>query len=361
MKKIVILAGEESADLYAGLLAEKLKSKFNALEIYSFAGPKTAKHSKQLVNMLDYSVSGIIEVFSHLRKLLKIFKKILKSINEIKPDLIILLDFPDFNLRLAKALNKKFPIFYYISPQVWAWRKKRINLIKELIDQMIVLFKFEKEFYQKEGVNVLYFGHPLLEIIKKTNVEKKNIISLLPGSRKNEIKKHLPIMEKTKNILSKELPNYSFQILKPENIENSFYEKFLSSKNIKIINYSHICIEESKFIIASSGTVTVEIAILEVPYVIIYKIKTLTWLILKRLVKIDFIGMVNILQSRKVVDELLQNQATPENIANVSLKYLKNPQKYEQLKVDLQKTKEILSPYGATDKFADYIGQYLKL
>lgn len=361
MKKIIIVAGEPSGDLYGGLLAEKLKTKFPSLDIFSFAGPKLAKHSNQLINLLDYSVSGIIEVLSHLRRILKVFKEILQYIHDIKPDLIILIDFPDFNLRLAKTLNKKFPIFYYISPQVWAWRKKRISLIKQLVEKIIVIFKFEEKFYQNEGIDALYFGHPLLDVIKKQGINTKKIISLLPGSRKNEIQKHLLLMQQTKTILQKELPDYSFRILKPQNIEKTFYEEFPLDSDIEIADYSYRAIEESKFIIASSGTATVEIAILEIPYIIIYKVNPISWYILKRLVKTDYIGMVNILQSRKVVTELLQTQATPDNIAKASLKYLKNPQEYSQLKSALGKTKEMLSPYGATEKFTDFIAQYLEL
>lgn len=357
MKKIVIIAGEKSGDIYAGLLCKKLKEKYPSLEIFSCAGAHCQPYSAQIVDLLSYSVSGIFEVFSSLKKILRIFNHIVNEINRIKPDLIIPIDFPDFNLRLAKKLNKKYPLFYYVSPQVWAWRKKRIEIIKKYVDKMVVLFKFEEEFYKKEGVESLYFGHPLLEIIEKQGVETKKIISFMPGSRKNEIKKHLPIMAKTKLILEKHLPEYHFCIIRPQNIEESFYQKL--SARIPIIEHSYQAIEESEFIITSSGTATIEIAILEVPFLIIYKLNQLSWLLLKKMVKVDFIGMVNILSSKKVIEELLQSQATPEKIAQHTLACLKNKEKYAEIKHQLKQVKKTLSPFGATEKFTDFIGDFL--
>lgn len=367
MKKIVIVAGDKSGDLYGGLLCKQLKDKFSSVEIYSFGGEILAQNSHQIVNLLAHSVCGIIEVISSLRKLLAIFKKVKETILDIKPDLIILIDFPDFNLRLAKAFNKKFPLFYYVSPQIWAWRKKRIKAIKKYVDKMTVLFKFEETFYKNENMDVLYFGHPLLEIITGTpspgsqnNDETfKKIISFLPGSRKNEVKRHLPIMIETKKILQKELPEYKFQVIRPPNLEENFYKKF--SPQMPIIDHSYETIKKSKFIVACSGTATVELAIMEIPYIIIYKLNPLSWQILKKMVKIDFVGMVNILAERKIIDELLQKQASPKKIAAKTMQYIKNEEKYFYLKNELKKVKDILSPYNATEKFADFIGNYLNL
>jgi len=359
MEKIVIVAGDKSGDLYGGLLSKQLKSKFPNLEIYSFGGEKLAEYSQQIINLLSHSVCGLVEVLSSLGKLLEIFKKTKETILNLKPDLIILIDFPDFNLRLAKELNKEFPLIYYVSPQIWAWREKRIETIKKYVDKMVVLFEFEEAFYKNKGMDVLYFGHPLLEIIKEEDVEPNKIISFLPGSRKNEVKRHLPTMIKTKKIIEKELDGYQFRIIRPPNLEKDFYEKF--SPNIDIVNHSYKTIKESKFIIASSGTATVELAILGIPYVIIYKLNPLSWHILKRMVKTDFVGMVNILSGHKIVDELLQGQANPKNLASITLKYLRDNQKYSQLRNELKRIKDRLCPLNATEKFADFIGDYLKL
>jgi len=358
MKKIVIIAGDSSGDIYGSLLAKRLSEKNSALKIFSFAGNHCAKYSHQTINLLEHSVSGIIEVFSSLKRILSVFKRSFQEIQRIKPDLIILIDFPDFNLRLAKKLQKQFPIFYYVSPQVWAWRRGRIKLIKKYIDKMIVIFRFEKEFYKKENIDVLYFGHPLLDLINREEMKPNNVISLLPGSRKSEIKRHLPIMHKVKEILQKQLPGWQFRIIKPQNISHDFYRKL---SDINTINHSYQSIQESKFIIASSGTATLELAILRVPHIIIYKLNFFTWEILKRIVNTEFIGIVNILNKRKVVEELLQNDATPTKIATLALKYLNNKLEYTRMKNDFLKTKELLGPKDSTNKLADFLINYLNV
>lgn len=369
-KKIVIVAGDKSGDLYGGMLSKKLKEKFTPLdsnhltgftsiEIFSFGGSNLAQYSHQIINLLSYSVCGILEVLSSLGKILHIFRKTIQEIDRLKPDLIILIDFPDFNLKLAKTLNKKYTLFYYVSPQVWAWREKRVELIKKYVDKMIVIFKFEEDFYRKKGIDVFYFGHPLLEIIQTMNIETKKIISFLPGSRKNEIKRHLPIMLEAKKIMEKELNNYRFRIIRPENIEIAFYKKL--SGQINIVNHSLGALEESEFIITSSGTATVEITIIGIPFLIIYKVNPISWQILRKIVKTKFIGMVNILAGEKIIEELVQEKANPQNIAKKSLEIIKNKEKYNHLRKDLNKVKEILTPYGAGEKFADFIVRYLNL
>lgn len=359
VKKIVIVAGDKSGDLYGGLLSKRLKSKFPKVEIYSFGGAKLAENSRQVVNLLAYSVCGLVEVLSSLGKILKIFKTAEKTIRSLKPDLVILIDFPDFNLRLAKKLNKKFSLIYYVSPQVWAWRKNRIKTIKKYVDKMVVLFQFEKTFYKNKNMDVLYFGHPLLEIIEEEDANPDKIISFLPGSRKNEVKRHLPVMIETKKIIEKKLPGYRFRIIRPPNLEKEFYCRF--SPGIDIVDHSYRTIKESSFIIASSGTATVEMAILGVPHIIIYRLNPLTWHILKRMVKAEYIGMVNILSGRKIVDELIQKEASPGNLAAKTIEYLDNEEKYHRLRTELKEIKNLLSPSNATDKFTDYIGNYLNL
>lgn len=357
MKKIIIVAGDKSADLYAGLLCKRLKEKSGDLEIFSFAGQNCARWSTQITNLIEHSVTGFIEVVRNLPKIFQAFNEIVLRINTIKPDLIILLDFPDFNLRLAKKINKKYPVFYYISPQVWAWRKNRINQIKKYVDKIIVLFKFERDFYSREGIDALYFGHPLLEIVKKTDTPTKNIITLMPGSRKNEIKKHLPIMLKAIAIIKKSLPAYSFRLIRLNHIDKSFYRQF--GGEIEIIEHSYKAIEESKFVIATSGTTTVELAILEIPFILMYKVNLLSWLIAKALVKLKFAGMVNILAGRKIVDEFLQNDATAQKIARRTIQIVTDNCEYFKIKNDFKKIKETLLPDCATNKLADYITSYL--
>ncbi|MCF7886786.1 MAG: lipid-A-disaccharide synthase [Candidatus Omnitrophica bacterium] len=358
MKKIIIIAGDTSGDLYGGNLAKKINHKFNSCQIYSFGGKVLAKNSTQLIDLVSHSVCGLIEIISSLGKFKKLFNQTINQINKINPDLIILIDFPDFNLSLAKKINRRIPIFYYVSPQVWAWRRKRIKTIKKYTDRMIPIFSFEKKLYEKEKIDVAFFGHPLLEIIDQKQIEKEKIISFLPGSRKNELKHHLNLLAKTKTLLQKELPEYSFQVLKPKGIDEKLYNVF---KKEEVFDHSYQILSKSKFIIAASGTATIETAILEIPHLIIYKINKFSWYILKKIIKTKYAGMLNILADKKVVPELLQNQATPKNIAKVTLGYLKDEKKYNSFKKELNNTKQFLSPYNGITKFADYVGNYLNL
>ncbi|MFA5008840.1 MAG: lipid-A-disaccharide synthase [Candidatus Omnitrophota bacterium] len=359
MKKIIIIAGDKSGDLYGAMLCKKLKENYSGVEIFSFGGEHLARHSTQRIDLLAHSVSGIFEVLLCIKDLLETYSQALHEIESINPDLIILIDFPDFNLQLAKNLNNKYHIFYYVSPQVWAWRKRRVESIKRYVNRMIVIFRFEEEFYRKEKMEVSYFGHPLLEVITKKNIEPKKIISFMPGSRKNEIRNHLPAMVKSKNFIEKQLSGYNFRIIRPENIPAQFYIKM--APNIEVVDHTYEAIEESAFIITSSGTATIEISILEVPFVVIYKLNLFSWHLLRKLVKLKFIAMTNILASKKIVEELLQDKANPENIAQVTMRYLKDENEYNSLKKELRKIKDILSPQGATGKFADSIAKYLSL
>ncbi len=358
MKKIIIVAGDASGDLYGGTLSKKLKEKFKGLEIYSFGGPFLAKYSLQKENLLSHSVGGLWEVFSSLQNLFKSLKNTLQQIKKIKPDLIILIDFPDFNLALAKKLKRGFPIFYYVSPQVWAWRKKRIGIIKRYVDKMVIIFGFEKEFYKKEEIDALYFGHPLLEIIPALNIPTQKIISFLPGSRKNELKYHLPLIYETKEILKKELPEYSFRIIRPAHFPSQLYK---APPDVEITEHSYARLKESSFILSSSGTATIEITILEVPFLIFYKIHPLSWFILKEIVKTNFVGMPNILANKMIVEEYLQRRANPSRLAKTTIHILKDPQRYTRLKLQLQEIKKFLLPQGAIEGFSSYIGKFLNL
>lgn len=355
-KRIFIVAGDKSGDLYGGLLAEKLNQKAN-LEIYSCGGENLKNHSKQIINLLHHSVTGLVEVLRSLPKIIKTLQQTIAAINEFKPDLVILIDFPDFNLRLAKTLNRRYKLFYYVSPQVWAWRPKRIEQLRHYVDQMIVLFKFEEDFFRQQKIPVKYFGHPLLELIKPIATPTKNIISFMPGSRKNVISHHLPLLIKAKDFLKAKLPNWEFRIIRPENIAADFYQKF--NPNMPVIIHTQTALAESKFIIVSSGTATLELAILGVPYLLIYKMNALSWWLVKRLVTTGFAGIVNILAKRKIVKELLQNQAKPIHIAREALSLINDPQAYQALKTELNQIKELLTPNNASEKFARYILEYL--
>lgn len=357
MKKIFIIAGDTSGDLYGGYLAKKIKENSAPFQIFSCGGKVLADNSNQLIDLVSRSVCGLMEVATSLARLRRLFNKTLKMLDQIKPDLIILIDFPDFNLRLAKKINHKYPVFYYVSPQVWAWRKNRIYLMNKFTDKIIPIFKFETDFYRRNNIDTLYFGHPLLEIMSPDGSEKKDMISFMPGSRTNEIKHHLKLLARAKEILKEKLPDSNFQVLKPQGLDPSLYKKFFPEK--EIIDHSYQALARSKFAICASGTATVETAILEIPHLIIYKVNSLTWYILKNLIDTKFAGMINVLAGKLIVPELLQRNANAKNIAEITLNYLRDEKAYSSFKETLKETKQLLFPQKGISGFAEYIQKYL--
>ncbi len=366
MKKIVFVAGDKSGDLYAARLSQKLKAFYgDTLEIYSFAGDSLAQHSTQLINLVEHSVSGLVEVVRHFKDILATFSQTVYDINRVKPDLVILVDFPDFNLHLAKKLHGQFRLFYYISPQVWAWRKNRIYQIKRYLEKIIVLFRFEEKLYRRAGLDAVCFGHPLLEAIPQkfqapSARQKTKTILFLPGSRRNEIRKHLPVMMAAKEIIAHSLPHHTFKIIRPENIPEDFYSR-IHPVSIPIVEHSYPELSGAEFIIASSGTATLEIAILGIPFLIMYKVNWLTWLILKNIVHIRFIGMPNIIAQKEVAREFIQNQATAGKIARHTIEMVSHPQKLSQAEEELKTLTEHLKPEDALTQTAHYLGRSLGL
>jgi lipid-A-disaccharide synthase len=298
---------------------------------------------------------GLVEVLSSLGKLIELFNQSVEKIDQLKPDLVIVIDSPDFNLRLIKKLNRRYPVFYYVSPQIWAWREGRINQIKKYVDTMVVLFEFERDYYKAKGVEAVYFGHPLLDMITPQAASKKNIITFMPGSRRSEIKRHMPLIVKTENLLAQKI-DYQFQIIRPHNIEEEFYRQF--TRDIKIVLRDNKIIEESKFILCASGTATLELAIFNIPHLIFYKVSQVTWAIARLLVKVKFAGIINIICGKKIVEEFLQENATAEKLAGYTTLMLQDEQKYNELKDNLNAACKRLEPHGAIQKFAEYIKTY---
>ena len=375
-KKIIIVAGEASGDLHASNLVKSLKQLNPSLEFFGLGGHKMQEAGvKIFYNLLDLAVVGIFEVLKNLSKFKKIFNELLEKIDQLKPDLVILVDYPGFNLRLAKQVKKRnIPIVYYISPQVWAWGKGRINLIKKYVDKMLVIFEFERKFYQDYGIEANFVGHPLLDIvgpkfskeefIKNLNLDtNKKIISLLPGSREKEVKTLLPIMLETAKIISRKLPQVQFLILKAAGLDKEIFSQITgkySGLNLGLIDdQTYDGLNISDFAIVASGTATIETTILEKPMVIVYKVSLLTWLYLRRAVKVPYIGMVNIVRGRKFIPEFIQYDATPQRIATEILSIICDTEKISLIKQQLSEVKNCLGLTGASINAAKQILAFL--
>lgn len=373
-KHILIVAGETSGDMHAAHLIEELKRLDAGLVFSGLGGPKMKAAGVNLYeDLTKIAVVGFWEVLQNYQTFKKAFDLILSKINEVKPSAVILVDYPGFNLRLAAAVKKRHPrikIIYYISPQVWAWKANRVKLIKRCVDKMLVLFRFEKNFYARFGMDVSFAGHPLVDEIKVRVPRKefleslglqehKLTITLLPGSRAREVETHLPLMLKAAQLLDKELARVQFLIVRAPAIDEKLITKYArnySNLTIKILeDRNYDAIHASDAAIVASGTATLETAILQTPMVVIYKTSLLTWLLAKLFIKIPYIGLVNVVAGKSVVPECIQYEATPKNILNELKNILIDEARVQFIKTELRKVKEALGPPGASRRAAEEI------
>jgi len=368
--KYYIISGEASGDLHGSNLIKELKKRDVAADIRCWGGDKMqaagatlVKHYKELAFM------GFLEVIKNLGTILKNIRFCKDDILQYKPTALILIDYPGFNLRIAKwAKEQEIPVIYYISPQVWAWKENRVKLIKNCVDKMLVILPFEKDFYKKWNYEVEYVGHPLVEVVddflnselQTTNHKSQttNTIALLPGSRQQEILKKLPIMLE----VAKHFPEYQFVVAKAPGLDESFYAELLNpySNVSSVVNKTYELLVQSKAALVTSGTATLETALFAVPEVICYKGSAFSYEIAKRLIKIKFIGLVNLIMDKEVVKELIQHELTVENLKRELNLLLTDVKKQAQLKSDYSALKNLLSKGGhASANAADSIYTYL--
>jgi len=374
IKHIFIICGEASGDLNAASLAKAILQISPETKISGVGGILLRQTPATIYrDIKDLSVIGLFDVLKKLPGFFSLQKLILDKIKEEKPDAIILVDFSGFNLRLAKKINKTIPVIYYVSPQVWASRPGRVKTIKKYIHKMLVLFKFEEEFYKRYGIDAAFLGHPLLDIVGPTMEEKeflnkfglleaKTTIALLPGSRKQEIKNIFPVMLEASILINKNMANAQFVLAKSPQVGIDIYERIISRANIdlKIIEgKTYDCLNIADFCLVASGTATLETAIMQRPFVVVYKMSLLNYLLYRPQVKVPYIGMVNIVAGRKIVPEFIQFKARPKEISEQVLEILQNPTRIEQMKNGLAQVKSSLGEKGASLRAAQIILNFL--
>ena len=331
------------------------------------AGGELVKHYKDLAFM------GFLEVIKNLGTIMKNLRFCKDDILRFKPDVLILIDYPGFNLRIAEwAKNHHLKVVYYISPQVWAWKENRVKIIKECVDKLLVILPFEKEFYKKWKYEVEYVGHPLIEVIDSAKADisqvhpaadsplnDKNIIAILPGSRKQEVAKKLPIMLEA----SKHFPDYHFIVAKASSLEDSFYTELMDGypKVRSVRNKTYLLLIQATAALVTSGTATLETALFGVPQVVCYKGSNISYQIARRLVKIKYISLVNLILDKPVVKELIQNDLTVENLQKELHKLLHDSSALQLMKQDYQALWKLLSEGGhASAKAARSITDFVK-
>jgi len=378
--KYYIIAGEASGDLHGSHLINEIKKKDPTAQIRCWGGDKMKDAGGELVmHYRDIDYMGFTEVLMNLRRILKNLKFCKEDVQRYKPDALILIDYPGFNLRMAKwAKQHSLKVIYYISPQVWAWKSSRVKTMKACIDKMFVILPFEKDYFRsKWSWDVEFVGHPLAGIIREFReryhsgqqpglhaVEGtidntvSNIIALLPGSRKSEISKKLPAMLE----VSRHFPNYQFVIAEAPSIEHEYYVKFAQPySNVRtVIDQTYPLLLKAKAAMVTSGTATLETALFDVPEVVCYKGSFLSYQIGKRLVKVKFISLINLIMDKLVVKELIQNNLTVDNLRNELTELLGNQERINAIKKDYAELKKLLGEESnAASRVADSIVNYL--
>lgn len=365
--RLYVIAGEASGDLHGSNLLKEVQKKapettlrfWGGDEMQKLAG-KPVKHIKELAFM------GFLEVLLNLKTILKNIKFCKEDILKYKPDALVLIDYPGFNLRIAEWAKKEgIKVVYYVSPQIWAWKQNRVHKIKKVVDKMFVILPFEKEFYKKFDFEVEYVGHPLLDAIhnfkqqnQTTTFENdKKIIAVLPGSRKQEIERKLPIMLES----IKSFDDYTFIIAGAPSLDPEYYAPFLVHDNIKIVfGKTYDLLERSTAALVTSGTATLETALFKVPEVVCYKGSSVSYHIAKRLVKIKFISLVNLILDREVVRELIQNECNPKQVKEELTQILPGGSKRDKILKEYDVLAEKLGGGGASERVAQSLLDFLK-
>ena len=367
-RKVMIVAGEASGDLHGGNLIREMQRIDPDLSLYGVGGVRMkAAGVKLLADAADTAVVGLTEVVFKLGTILRIMHRLKTSLRKERPDLLILIDYPDFNLPLARVARRLgLKVLYYISPQVWAWRKGRIDTIKKSVDRMAVILPFEEQFYREAGVNVTFVGHPLLDEVRKKYAQTEAMkrfglrdeaitVGILPGSRRSEVERLLPEMLKACRILTEKLSPLQFVLplagtLDPEFVRDILRQFPVPVNVIRDEIYDVIAV--SDVAIVASGTATLETALLETPMVVVYKVSAPSYAIGRRFVSVDHIGLVNIIAGRTIVPELIQGEANPERIASEIRELIVRRGKVREVKVALAEIRGKLGTPGASQRTA---------
>lgn len=369
----MIVAGEASGDLHGSALIKSLKKKTD-LNFLGIGGDKMiAEGMKCLFHIKDMAFMGFAEIVRHLPFIKRVQRKLIDEIIESKIETVILIDYPGFNLNFARKVKKLgVKIIYYISPQIWAWGIHRIKKIQKLVDKMLVLFPFEKDFYQKYNIDAEYVGHPLIErfevypflsreqLFDKFNLDMdKNILLLMPGSREQEVKRIFPETIKAAKELAKKF-NLQIVVLSPDNINSNLYSEHTQEDGFTVVgknNYDFL--KHSKLGIIKSGTSTLEAGLLGLPMVVVYSTSNLSYLIGKTLATIENIAMINIIAGKNIVTELIQGDANKNKIYQVCSELLENNEKYTAMRQNLLAVKNHFGNYKASENAANEIINFL--
>ena len=367
-RRIMVIAGEASGDLHASHLVRAIGTRAPDIEFVGIGGARMKEAGVELIyDNRELAVTGFTEVLSKVRTIWQAYREVKTTLQRLRPDLLILLDFPDFNFMVGKAAKKMgIPVVYYISPQVWAWRQGRIAVIRKMVKKILVILPFEASLYGDKGV---FVGHPLLdeigetgppeEIRKRYGVETASrVVALLPGSRRNEVVQLLPVMVKAAELIEKRFPGTAFLIPVAPTIGAEDIAAEIAKSPVPLIpvqEKAYDTLRIADFAVVASGTATLETAIMGTPMVILYRVSPFTFFLAKRLVKVPHIGLINMVAGERIVPELLQNDVTPEAVAAEAVKILEDREYARRVTEQLKEASDRLGRPGASRRAAEVV------
>jgi len=370
-KKVLIVAGEASGDLHGSHLVAEMLSLDPTLRFYGVGGEKMRSAGVTLLaDIAEMAVVGITEVLLNINRVYKVYRRLKESLSTESPSLVILIDYPDFNLRFARAAKKMdIPIVYYISPQIWAWRKRRVLLIARLIKKMIVIFPFEKKFYEDAHVDVDFVGHPLLDSVRPRWTREQAFkelsltpgvltIGILPGSRMSEISRHLPTLLEALPLIAKNAGPVHFILPVAPGIAMSDIMNMVGPPHeaLRVVeNNIYDVMQSADLLLVASGTATVEATIMGTPMIVLYRVSPLTYFLGRLLIKVDHIGMVNIIAGKKVAPELSQGDFNPKKLASTVTDMVQDPSTLQKIRQELVAVRKKIGDPGASARAARII------
>jgi lipid-A-disaccharide synthase len=367
MPTVMVSCGEASGDLYAGALAAELQHLARGTRVFGLGGERLLEAGAELVG--DYrglAVTGLTEALRVLPRSLGMLRRLRERLVSERPDVLVTIDFPDFNFRLARiARSLGVPVVYYISPQLWAWRPGRIATMKTLVSKVLVIFPFEAAIYERAGIPVEFVGHPLIDLIRVTQsrqdfllaqglVPDARTIALLPGSRPNEVRAILPGLAASASLIRQQMPGTQFVIAQAPNLAASLFDPFLATAGrVAIVEgRTDDVLNASDLVLTASGTATVQTALHERPMIIVYRLSPLTYRVGRPFVKVSTFGMANLVAGRRIVPELIQDDFTPERVAAEAHSLLTDPGRAEAMRADLREVRSKLGEPGASRRAA---------
>jgi len=372
--RVLVSCGEPSGDLYAGDLVGHLRDQVGPLEVFGLGGDRLrAEGGRLLAHISDLAVVGLLEVLRHLRHLRAVFRSVLEEVDRNRPAVAVLVDYADFNLRLARELMRRgVPVVYYVSPQVWAWRRGRVRAIRESVAQMIVIFPFEEPLYREAGVPVTFVGHPLVELARPATDRAaflsaqgldatRPVLAVLPGSRRQEVAHNLPPIAGALRLLRQRRGDLQIALAVAPSLDPGLFDSGLAGLPVaRVAGHTHALLSTASAGIVASGTATVEAALMDLPMVVVYRVSRLTYALGRPFVRVPHYAMANLLAGREVVKELIQGDFRPEAVTAEVLALLEDPGRRELMRQGLAEIRARLGPPGAAARAAAVVARFLR-